>query len=507
MRPLVKTRLPLPVIAAIWLLAPVLGFLVSAGGAKLQLADAAPAATQGGPRVIFWTNCDFVVGMSDADLALWRDRGVGGFVCSQGRLWGMGGRNAFDASPGADLSAPEYAFQRWLRDTRIAERARALGLKLYLGVNLVNTYNTSTPLHEWFDDAGWNGEVIPRMRSIAAVAQLYGFDGVAFDSELYAQLGGALTATWEADYPGHEHPADVVRAKAKERGRDLMRALTTAYPGLELVNYWLEFPSSWQAYARQARGIHANAFADSLMPSFWDGISSVRGYSAIRFYDHSFYKTPLIPGATWDAALQYNANAWYSALSREWSSWSYAAPRFHLTPFVWIDDGIDADEAARSSADVAEQLRAARRWSTGGEIANFARRAPSSFDYAPYVPALRAAAGAGVDDTVTPGVRLTSPGTGTIATSAAAITLAGTASDNLAVRLVRWRNDRGGTGTAALRWNIISGDYRTGYRSRMDWTAVRVPLQLGPNRITITARDIKGLSRTVTVVVDRRARP
>src|SRR5687768_17954769 len=104
MRPLVRTSLPLPVIAAIWLLAPLLGLLLSAGGANLQ---SAAAAAEPSTRVIFWTNCDFVVGMSDADLEQWRDRGVGGFVCSQGRLWGMGGRNAFTASPGADLSAPE----------------------------------------------------------------------------------------------------------------------------------------------------------------------------------------------------------------------------------------------------------------------------------------------------------------------------------------------------------------------------------------------------------------
>jgi hypothetical protein len=85
-------------------------------------------------------------------------------------------------------------------------------------------------------------------------------------------------------------------------------------------------------------------------------------------------------------------------------------------------------------------------------------------------------------------------------TPADAIDVVGFATDNLNIRAVRWVNDRGGRGEAAMTWTF-SGDYTVGYTWQMDWTAGGVPLQSGEDSITITVEDIKGLrtSRTVTV--------
>jgi hypothetical protein len=45
---------------------------------------------------------------------------------------------------------------------------------------------------------------------------------------------------------------------------------------------------------------------------------------------------------------------------------------------------------------------------------------------------------------------------------------------------------------AELRWEILSGDYRSGYEWRMRWSVSRTDLALGATRVTITAEDIKG---------------
>jgi uncharacterized repeat protein (TIGR02543 family) len=78
-------------------------------------------------------------------------------------------------------------------------------------------------------------------------------------------------------------------------------------------------------------------------------------------------------------------------------------------------------------------------------------------------------------DTTTPTVKITSPtANSTFSANSPSITLAGTSADRDVVVSVAWSNDRGGSGTAAGTTN---------------WTAAGIPLQMGVNVITITARD------------------
>jgi hypothetical protein len=120
-------------------------------------------------------------------------------------------------------------------------------------------------------------------------------------------------------------------------------------------------------------------FDNSIQINLWDGLSGVRGYRAIRWLDAIFYKTAHIAGASWDTALQYNANRIYSLLSRRFSGWSYASSRLYLSPFVWIDEGQSEFEKARPPVYVAEQLAAFRKWGIGGEFANYAYRGLRGF--------------------------------------------------------------------------------------------------------------------------------
>ena len=181
-----------------------------------------------------------------SELDTWKARGVDGFVCMTGRLRGLGGAQGFSGDPNASLAGASYSLQRSLRDSRIVERMKAREMKLYLGVKLANYYNDATPLKDWFDDAGWSREVLPNMRNLAAAARLYGFAGIALDQELYPSQGGDATATWAWDYPGNARSEAQVRAKARQRGAELMRAILDRFPGAELAVHEAFFPHTWR---------------------------------------------------------------------------------------------------------------------------------------------------------------------------------------------------------------------------------------------------------------------
>ena len=148
---------------------------------------------------------------------------------------------------------------------------------------------------------------------------------------------GAATATWAWDYPGNTHSEAQVRAKARQRGRradgrDPRRLSGRRAGGLPRA--------SSRQLARVGPGggqRHPNTSADRLDIDFWDGMTSVDGYGAIRFFDSIFYKAP--HSGSWESALTYNANQVLATFSRRFSNWDYASERVHVSPFSWIDDG------------------------------------------------------------------------------------------------------------------------------------------------------------------------
>jgi len=90
-------------------------------------------------------------------------------------------------------------------------------------------------------------------------------------------------------------------------------------------------------------------------------------------------------------------------------------------------------------------------------------------------------------DTTAPVVAIATPTAGpTYETDNSAITIGGTASDDVAVTQVTWENDRGGSGACTGTSN---------------WSAANVALSLGQNVITVTARDAAGNTATDTITV------
>ncbi|MBS1791450.1 MAG: hypothetical protein JST85_27305 [Acidobacteria bacterium] len=95
---------------------------------------------------------------------------------------------------------------------------------------------------------------------------------------------------------------------------------------------------------------------------------------------------------------------------------------------------------------------------------------------------------ASANDTVAPTIAITTPtSAATFTTSTSPLTLSGTASDNASVFLVRWSNDRGGSGVAG---------------GTTSWTVPSIALQNGPNNLTVTAWDVRGNASSAKLLVN-----
>ena len=95
--------------------------------------------------------------------------------------------------------------------------------------------------------------------------------------------------------------------------------------------------------------------------------------------------------------------------------------------------------------------------------------------------------GGGSADTTAPRLTITVPSTGTMSTTAASVTIAGTASDNVGVTLVSWATNFGTAGVA------------TGTTT---WSAA-IPLLVGNNSVTVRAADAAGNAGWRSVVITR----
>jgi hypothetical protein len=137
-----------------------------------------------------------------------------------------------------------------------------------------------------------------------------------------------------------------------------------------------------------------------------------------------------------------------------------------------------------------------------GEFTNYAYAGLRGFDYEPYAAAMRSASAPGLVDAEPPTLTITDVNRGRMpGTTQERLALEGFAADNLAIRAVRWRNDRGGADAARTTWQITSGNYRSGYTGRTHWSIPAIALIPGENTLTLTAEDIKGRTTTRTLRV------
>jgi hypothetical protein len=420
-----------------------------------KLGATKPPGPNSADRIILWTGCNELVTVSDDQLDQWKQRGVRGFVCQSGML-----------------DAPKLpALERRIKAAPIGRRR---DFDLYLGFYSTSPTNNRAPFADWFDDTAWRKRVLPAVNDLAAAARRLHFKGVAIDQELYDTRG----ATWSWRYPGNTRAEAATRAQVARRGEQLGQTIQKALPGASIVAYDTQLTGSWEELAQAKVNNVANAFGSDVQIDFWSGIAAARGYRAIYLLDAAFYKTPLVPGASWDEAARYNARAASATLSRHVGDWAYAADRVQVSPFAWVDAGPSDYERARTPVEVAAQLQAFRRWGAGRTFGNYAYGSLRRFDYAPYDDAFKAATTPGDVDTQPPVL------------NAAATGLRGTAGDDSAVRVVRWRDERGDESIARLTPDTSSAD-----ASAVDWTIAGSPR----GHVWVRVEDIKGLATTAQV--------
>ena len=303
----------------------------------------------------------------------------------------MGGTQAFTGDLGSDLNASSYTLERTLAASTFASRARALGMTAFLGFYLVK-YEMSERL--W--PSGSTTPPGPRQCSPTSVGSVprrrRSVSGASRSIRSSTRRRVCSTASWNWDYPGNVHGEQAVRKEVSLRGQQLMTALLQGFPGVSIVAYNTLFPGTWDALVQQVGKGLKDPYGQTVQTNFWDGLTRVDGYRRVLFLDASFYKQTGISGASWNAALQYQQNSFFSVLSQQLSNWSYAWSRIDESPFAWIDGDVAHEgsyAAPRSTSYVAKQLGAFEQWTMDGTYGIYAYNPLSQFDYGPYVPALR----------------------------------------------------------------------------------------------------------------------
>jgi hypothetical protein len=521
----------------------------ASGGSFVQFKSA--SGNNAANRFIMYTGCTSVIGASDAQLDTWKSRGVGGFVCTFSKLKGLGGTEDWTGDPNA-LATGAHGTQRSIRDTKIVDRLKARDMKVYMGLDVVDYYHNTSPFGGtggWVDDTWWNNTVIPAVAGFAGAAHLYGFDGVFFDQEMIgckSGLPGGGCGDWVWNYNGNTASEATVRAKAKQRGQQLMTAMLAQFPQMELTVYDNRFPEDANSLIQQVvNKVPDTQQYETVSADFWNGLTSVDGYKAIRFNDATFYKVAHIGG--FDDLIPYDYNRTFAYASRTFDNWDYLAPRFFISPFIWISQNSGNPDSSppnrgepfsyyRGDQYVYNQMQTFRKWGMGGEFWNFSFSSifpPDSgwnysgpnpdhpafsvtidgkvYNYPGYpgnvnnpsnVSAMQAAAKPGIVDSTPPTLNITSPANGSSVGSATA-TVSGNTTDNMAIHYVKWSNNRGGSGFAPMTWKATSCHCSSPYSWvwQMDWSA-NIPLQSGANIITVTSFDIKDLQATKTITIN-----
>ena len=121
---------------------------------------------------------------------------------------------------------------------------------------------------DWFDDAGW-AQIVEHWRIAARVAKTGGLRGICFDPEPYTRPHDPFR--YGGDPPVRESPPfEAVAAKARERGRAVMRAVAAEHPSVTILAYFLLCASRLAAAQPDPRPALAGRDY-GLLPAFLDG--------------------------------------------------------------------------------------------------------------------------------------------------------------------------------------------------------------------------------------------
>ena len=293
-----------------------------------------------------------------------------------------------------------------------------------------------------------------------------------------------------------------MRAQVRARGARMMTALLAGFPEVEVLAYATLFPGTWEdAVQLEVNGIEGRAAPDG--PRRPLGRDDQRGGVRRRPIPrrHLLQNAAHKGGLVGCGVLLGVQPARQRSVPQVLELVLCFEPRVRLT--------VPLDQRGHHGLRTCQRTRVRRpssssafsRWGMGGEFANFAYNGVEFFDYTPYEEAMRRFSSPQRDRPrrTTSASRRQQHPVVTQGSNGATAALSGAATDDLAIWVVRWSNDRGGNGTAEMEWEPGEGGSRQGLATgRMLWRIEDIPLQPGPNVLTVTAQGIKGTTSSAS---------
>ena len=217
---------------------------------------------------------------------------------------------------------------------------------------------------DWFDDEGWR-TIVEHWRIAARLAKAGGLKGICFDPEPYDPPHEAFT--YKAQ-PGRDRRTfDEYAAKARERGREVMKAVAAEYPNITIFSFFLNSICGSATGHADPRPLLAGQ-GYGLLPAFVDGwldaapptVTMVDGHESSYLYnnDVAFLEAAnLIRGPCQELVSPENRAKYRAQVQTGFGIYldAYVNP----PASQWYVDGKGGPRVDRLRANVTAALRAA----------------------------------------------------------------------------------------------------------------------------------------------------
>lgn len=474
--------------------------------------------------------------MDSGDWAYFRARGMDGVVMKfpYTSFVGMGSDQTFPPDP-ANVHPTSTAHRdaRKLKNVVMPALAAA-GLGAVAVVDLKNrtvagpggqiltgvfppgggTYNTDTAPSTAQKISDW-----------ANFCRAVGFEGLMFDGENYPSNDSSTGSIWG----GQEFTT-----QWKARGYEVGFAIATAWPDVCLMAYHNFLPGSYDEIER-GEVFEPNGSGPGTgysQANFYSGVTlgmadaAPSGAWCMHFMEATHFRGPQPTGYRQQDIC--GTAAWFS---RNWAHWWRVFDRVAVEPFIWLNDGPGAiaEDISYNPTTLASDAANLRNWHvvTVGDrrirqhfVYDAEITMPSqALDCSPYnFPADYASTLVTMSTPTTvsnaaPVLTISAPSTGSTGASSVTVVTGTVTEADFGVVGVTWENEAWAVGHAnrkgqvAMTFNKLSGSISTSFTWRMDLSltgvAGAIPLAMGANLITFTARDSKGATHSVQRTVTR----
>lgn len=217
---------------------------------------------------------------------------------------------------------------------------------------------------DWFDDEGW-ANIVEHWRIAAWVARQSGFKGILFDPEPYTRPHAQFK--YIAQPQRDRYTFDEYYAKARQRGREVMQAITDEYPDITLFCYFMNSVNAKATgYANPRLALSTLGYG--LYPAFIDGwldvvpptVTMVDGCESAYQYNsvQQYLKAGvLIKGACQELVSPENRAKYRAQVQVSFGV--YLDAYWNPADSPWYIDGLGRPRVERLRANVATALRVA----------------------------------------------------------------------------------------------------------------------------------------------------